>query len=107
MKATTRNDPVLRFFKSAVVYALGIRLREVLLFGSRARGDAAATADYDFLVVVDKIDPALVQTLDEIAGRALLDLGAVISSFPITEEDRMNRRYSPLLINAAREGLVL
>lgn len=107
VKSTTQNDPVLRFFKNAVTGALGNHLREVLLFGSRARGDATAESDYDLLVVVDKVDPSIVRGIDDIAGRALLDHGAVVSAFPIAEEDRVRRRYSPLLINVAREGMAV
>ncbi len=107
MKSTTQNDPVLRFFKTAVTNALGNRLCKVLLFGSRARGDATAESDYDLLVVVDKVDPSIVRGIDDIAGRALLDHGAVVSAFPIAEEDCARRRYSPLLINVAREGVAV
>ena len=107
MNAATQNDHVLRFFKNAVAGALGSHLREVLLFGSRARGDATAESDYDLLVVVDHVDRDVTRGIDEIAGRALLDHGAVISAFPIAEEDRARRRYSPLLINVAREGVAV
>ena len=107
MKSTIQSDPVLRFFKAEVVGSLGNHLREVLLFGSRARGDATAESDYDLLVVVDKVDAAVVRGIDDIAGRALLDYGAVVSAFPIAEEERARRKYSPLLINVARESVAV
>jgi len=107
MKSTVQNDPVLRFFKASVSRALGAHLRQVLLFGSRARGDATAESDYDLLVVVDKVDQNVVRGIDEVAGKALLDHGAVVSAFPIAEEDRARRKYSPLLINVAREGVAV
>jgi predicted nucleotidyltransferase len=53
VKSTLQNDPVLRFFKDAVMDRLGSHLRQVLLFGSRARGDATGESDYDLPVVVD------------------------------------------------------
>ena len=61
--------------------------------------------DFLFLVVVDKVNAAIVRGIDDIAGRALVDHGAVISAFPMAEEDRAKRRYSPLLINVAHEGV--
>jgi uncharacterized protein len=107
MKSTTQNDAVLRFFKDAVVEKLGAHLRQVLLFGSRARGDATAESDYDLLVVVDEVDSIVTDGIDAIAGQALLEHGAVLSAFPVTEADRARRKYSPLLINVAREGLAV
>ena len=107
VKSTTQNDPVLRFFKDAVIDKLGHHLRQVLLFGSRARGDATAESDYDLLVVVDRVDSAVTNGIDAIAGQALLEHGAVLSAFPIAEDDRARRKYSPLLINVAREGVAV
>jgi len=67
VRSTIQNDPVLRFIKAAVTQALGARLRQVLLFGSRARGDAAADSDYDLLVVVDRVDGDVVLS-DAVSG---------------------------------------
>ncbi|MBN1672528.1 MAG: nucleotidyltransferase domain-containing protein [Kiritimatiellae bacterium] len=107
MRSTIRNDPVLRYFKAALARALGARLKQVLLFGSRARGDATVESDYDLLVVVDKVDSDLLRGIDDITGQTLLEHGAVVSAFPVAEEDRIRRRYSPLLINVAREGVTV
>jgi uncharacterized protein len=105
MKSSIQSDPVLTFFKEAVMARLGKHLRQVLLFGSRARGDATAESDYDLLVVVDQVDSSITKWIDAIAGQVLIEHGAVLSAFPITERDRVRRRYSPMLINAAREGV--
>ncbi len=86
---------------------LGHHLRQVLLFGSRARGDATVQSDYDLLVVVDQVDSTVTKKIDAIAGQALLEHGAVLSAFPISERDRARRKYSPMLINAAREGVAV
>jgi predicted nucleotidyltransferase len=107
VKSTSQNDPVLRFVKGAVADRLGGHLRQVLLFGSRARGDATAESDYDLLVVVDQVDSDVIQGIDAIAGQALLEHGAVVSAFPIAEDERVRRKYSPLLINVAREGVAI
>lgn len=107
MNVELQRDPVLRFFATAVRRAVGSRLKEMILFGSRARGDAIAESDYDLLVIMDRVDPDIVNGIDRISGEALLKYSAVISAFPISEEDRAKRKYSPLLINAAREGVAV
>jgi uncharacterized protein len=107
MTSTIQNDPVLRFFKNAIVEKLGGHLRQVLLFGSRARGDATAESDYDLLVVVDHVNSTVTNGIDTIAGQALLEHRAVLSAFPISEEARARRRYSPLLMNVDREGVAV
>ena len=107
MKSTIENDPVLRFFKEAIVARLGNHLHHVTLFGSRARGDATDESDYDLLVVVDRVDASVTKWIDAIAGLALVEYGAVLSVFPVTAQDQVRRRFSPMLINAAREGLAI
>ena len=104
---TIQSDPVLRFFKDAVADTFGPRLRQVLLFGSRARGDATDESDYDLLVVLDEVDSTATNYIDEVVGQALLVYGAVLSAFPISEGDRIRRKYSPLLINVAKEGVAV
>jgi len=41
------NDPVLARFRAAVAELYGDRVERVVLFGSRARGDAQPDSDYD------------------------------------------------------------
>jgi uncharacterized protein len=44
------NDPVLVRFRQALAETYGDRLERVVLFGSRARGDARLGSDYDVAV---------------------------------------------------------
>jgi predicted nucleotidyltransferase len=44
------HDPVLQRFKAALEGIYGSRIERVVLFGSRARGDARADSDYDVAV---------------------------------------------------------
>ena len=46
-------DPVALEFAHLLRERLGPRVRKIVLFGSRARGDARADSDYDDVVVVD------------------------------------------------------
>jgi len=44
------DDPVLRRYRSALAEIYGDQLERVVLFGSRARGDARPDSDYDVAV---------------------------------------------------------
>src|SRR3954447_770372 len=44
------TDPILKRFRAALEESYGDRLERVVLFGSRARGDAGEDSDYDIAV---------------------------------------------------------
>lgn len=50
MATETADDPILKRFRAAVAQIYGDRLARVVLFGSRARGDAGPDSDYDVAV---------------------------------------------------------
>lgn len=84
MAYPSTDDPVLRLFRAAVDQSYGDRLERVVLFGSRARGDARPESDYDLAVFIKnsrgfsaELDP-----LVEIATDILFDTGAVINALP-------------------------
>lgn len=59
--------------RERVLGAYGSRVRRIILFGSRARGDALPESDYDVLVVLDHVAPsekhaALVRLYELLAG---------------------------------------
>ncbi len=53
----TYDPSVAERIKASVLEATGTRVRRIILFGSRARGDAQSDSDYDALVVLDKLAP--------------------------------------------------
>jgi uncharacterized protein len=50
--AITRANPILAKFHAAVTEVYGDRLERVVLYGSRARGDAKPDSDYDIAVFI-------------------------------------------------------
>jgi predicted nucleotidyltransferase len=58
-KTPYQCDPVVQEFAATLRQRLGSHLRQLFLFGSRARGDAQDGSDYDMLVVVDHRTPEL------------------------------------------------
>jgi predicted nucleotidyltransferase len=75
MSSTPVDDPILTRFRATLDKIYGDRLERVVLFGSRARGDAREDSDYDVAVFledfvdrwqeVDRIIPVVTEILDE------------------------------------------
>ena len=82
--ATTRDNPILAKFRAALNELYGERIERVVLYGSRARGDAKPDSDYDIAVFIK--DPGTFtddsERLAAITTDILLDAGAVISATP-------------------------
>jgi uncharacterized protein len=80
----------------------------IVLFGSRARGDAAAHADWDLLVVLGgrvttQRRLAVIERADRAGAEA--DPEAVVSVIVRTQRDWERRDHSPLLRAIAAEGI--
>ncbi len=77
-------DPVLKRYRTDLASVYGNRLERVVLFGSRARGDARADSDYDIAVFIrDYTDFGKEgDTLSNIELDILEETGAVINSLP-------------------------
>jgi predicted nucleotidyltransferase len=60
MKPTPANDPTLQRFKAALKETYGDRIDRIVLFGSRARGDARTESDYDIAVFLKELPDARV-----------------------------------------------
>lgn len=85
-----------------------LRPDKVYLFGSRARGDASADSDYDFLVVVPQSDDSPFRRSQR-AHRALSDLGVSKDVVVITPErfEEMKGLESSFEHEVATEGMLL
>jgi predicted nucleotidyltransferase len=78
------DDPVLTRFRAAVTEIYGERVERVVLFGSRARGDAKPDSDYDTAVFLKDAGTFTVECkrLADVSTEILFALGAVISATP-------------------------
>jgi predicted nucleotidyltransferase len=78
MSSSPVDDPILKRFRAALDAIYGDRIERVVLFGSRARGDAHADSDYDVAVFlkdfadrwqeIDRIIPVVTDILYEDAA---------------------------------------
>jgi len=72
-------------FRAALADAFGERIERVVLFGSRARGEARPDSDYDVAVFLKDFAGAVEEMgpIAEIETDILMDTGAVINAFPL------------------------
>jgi predicted nucleotidyltransferase len=108
MSASVAIDPVPIRFRKALNAAYGTqRLERVILFGSRARGDARPDSDYDvavfFNTAFDLGDE--LGRLSNIAAAILNDTGLVISAKPFDADTY--RELSPLMKEIRADGIDL
>jgi len=100
-------DQVVQTFATELRERLGPRVRQMLLFGSRARGDAGEGSDYDMLVVVDQRTPELRAIVLDVE-RGLMDrYGVLVATILRSDEEWRRSQAFPLARNIMREGVVL
>ena len=105
MSHSPASDPILRRFRTAIDEAYGDRIERVVLYGSRARGEALSDSDYDIALFFwnpasfwDEMGP-----LSEIETDILYDTGAVISAKPFPAG--AYRKRTPFMNEIRRDGL--
>ncbi len=101
------RDGALDSFLQMIREQLGDHLRQIILFGSRSRGDDEPDSDYDCLAILDEVSPRIKESIDEVVGEILYQHSAVFSVVPVSEEKYRRQKYNPLLMNVRREGITL
>ena len=100
-------DPILSRFRSALNEVYGERIERVVLFGSRARGDARPDSDYDVAVFLKDLRGfgKEAKTIAEIETDILTDTGIVINALPL--QAGSYRERTGLMQELRRDGLDL
>jgi uncharacterized protein len=91
--AVVTDDPVLKRVRDALHRIYGERIERIVLFGSRARGDANEESDYDLAVFLKDMDDRWreVRRLAELQDEILTDVGAFIDAKPYPAGAYRNR----------------
>ena len=111
MTLTIVNDSlktILARLKQELEKHYGDRLKQLIMFGSQARGDAHPDSDIDVLVVLKGEVNAgeEIEKTSPIIASLSLEKDAVISCI-FMDEYRFIHRSGPLLRNIRKEGIIL
>lgn len=96
-------------FRQWLTDRFGARLREVVLFGSRARGEGSEDSDLDVLVVVEDLTSSEAREVRYVVGDLLTRHGILVSPLAMSHHrfEQLRRRERRLAQEIARDGIPL
>jgi predicted nucleotidyltransferase len=99
------DDPVIARFRTALDSTFGGRIERVVLYGSRARGDAGSDSDYDVAVFLRDMDDRWpeIKRLADISTEILIDTDEFVHAMPFRAGARNER--APLMREIRIEGI--
>ena len=105
MNVSPLHDPILDRFRAAISRMYGPRLDRVVLFGSRARGDARPESDYDIAVFLMDMSDRWAE-LDRLArlSQQFQDDNAVVFDAKAYPAQAYDDDASPLMWDIRHDG---
>jgi uncharacterized protein len=100
-------DPILKQFRAALTELYGERIERIVLFGSRARGDAGADSDYDVALFLKDLTDTWgeVDRIVDLEEAFRESTGADIHTLPFPAGRWKDR--TPLMHEIRKDGLDL
>ena len=97
---------ILSEFRKKIENLYGNKLKDIILYGSWARGEATENSDIDILITLKgKVIPGKeIDKMIDIITEFNLKYEILLSIVPVSENE-YNTINSPLLINVRREGI--
>jgi predicted nucleotidyltransferase len=99
---------ILKDFRVEAEKIYGDRLRNIILYGSCARGQATEDSDIDLAIVLagEVVPGNEIDRIIDIVTEINLHYGVLISVYPVSERN-YNDVNSPLHLNLRREGIAV
>ncbi|MDP2896212.1 MAG: nucleotidyltransferase domain-containing protein [bacterium] len=106
MEKTAQITEILRELRQRLNSLYGENLRQLILYGSHARGDADEGSDIDLLIVLEVLDDpeAELSRIDPLASELCLKYDVLLTFDVISARDYPDWN-TPLLLNIRREGV--
>ena len=94
MEVKSKDDPILSRFRAALDDMYGDQIERVVLFGSRARGDARSDSDYDVAVFLKELPDrwSELRRLADLRVKLIDDTGAFFDVLPYPAAAYAERR---------------
>jgi len=103
-----KRDKILQEAKARLVAAFGDKIKDVILFGSRAWGRPHRWSDWDFVVVVrGEYDWRFRHAISDIMTDIDLDYDVFIQTLVVSEDElkHTSQGYEPVFIKALSKGI--
>src|SRR6202035_3493419 len=101
------DDPILRRIRTSLCAIYGDRIERLVLFGSRARGDAHADSDYDIAVFLEDLTDRWreIHRLADLRAEILTETSVFLEARPFRAGSYCDR--TPLTHEIRRDGVDL
>lgn len=104
---TAKEKRVIGEFVQKVRNIFKSRVKRIILYGSRARGDAERDSDYDFLVLLETFDESNQMSLSVLSWQVFHDYNTVLFARTIKSSKFTEDHFFYLYENVCKEGIDL
>lgn len=102
-----KEREVISDFVDKVRNAFGERVKKVILYGSRARGDADEESDFDFIVLLEPFFKNDSETLSYLAWEVSYKYNELLVTRAIQKSEFREGRFFYFYENVCKEGIEL
>lgn len=101
----TFYDPIIKQLSETLKKEIGKNIKDIILFGSRARGDFYSESDYDLIVLVDRESKEIKDKIFKLSCEIGWKHNVVITVFVHEKSYYEKKKYEPLFMNIRKEGI--